>query len=486
VNGIVAYGGYLPRHKLDRAAIGAVLGGARSRGSRRVAGYDEDATSMAVEAARLALAGVPRDRVRRLTLATSEPPYLDRTNAAAVHAALQLPPESLAVDMIGSTRSGAAALLAAADGPGTSLAVLSDLRSGLPGGSDERDGGDAAAAFLFGEGDDDLPVLADSIGAAVVTDELLDRWRIPGEPASRVWEERFAEEPYVAHGVDVLTRGLTAAGLDAAAVDHLVVAGLHQRAVRGVRSRSGVRREVVVADLADQAGNPGTAQAGLLLADVLDRAGADEVVAVVVLGDGAICQVFRTTAALPDHRAEQPVAHQLPAGRPVSYATFLTWRGQLHPEPPRRPDPQPPAAPPSYRSTAYKYGLVVGRCSACSTVNIPAERICIRCGAVDAQRPHALAEVPGRVVTMTVDHLAFSPSPPVVAVVVDFEGGGRLVCEMTDVAPDEVAVGMPVRMTFRRTVTTSGVHNYFWKAVPQDSGQEGVAIPVPVQAETTA
>ena len=30
------------------------------------------------------------------------------------------------------------------------LAVLSDVRTGLPGGADEREGGDAAAAFVFG------------------------------------------------------------------------------------------------------------------------------------------------------------------------------------------------------------------------------------------------------------------------------------------------------------------------------------------------
>jgi len=30
----------------------------------------------------------------------------------------------------------------------------------------------------------------------VTTAEFLDRWRIPGEPASHVWEERFAETIY--------------------------------------------------------------------------------------------------------------------------------------------------------------------------------------------------------------------------------------------------------------------------------------------------
>jgi len=77
-----------------------------------------------------------------------------------------------------------------------------------------------------------------------------------------------------------------------------------------------------------------------------------------------------------------------------------------------------------------------------------------------------LADVRGAVATFTVDHLAASPSPPVVGIVVDFDGGGRYRCQMTDVDPDAVEIGMPVEMTFRRIDTALGVHNYFWKARP--------------------
>jgi len=46
-----------------------------------------------------------------------------------------------------------------------------------------------------------------------------------------------------------------------------------------------------------------------------------------------------------------------------------------------------------------------------------------------------LADKEGRVATYTVDRLAFSPSPPVIDVVVDFDGGGRATVEMTDAVP---------------------------------------------------
>ena len=63
--------------------------------------------------------------------------------------------------------------------------------------------------------------------------------------------------------------------------------------------------------------------------------------------------------------------------------------------------------------------------------------------------------------------LAFSLNPPTVNVVLDFDGGGRFLCEMTDCEPEKVAIGQEVEMTFRRMFTADGIHNYFWKARPK-------------------
>ena len=85
---------------------------------------------------------------------------------------------------------------------------------------------------------------------------------------------------------------------------------------------------------------------------------------------------------------------------------------------------------------------------------------------VDDMEPVPMADVPGTVVTYTINRLAFSLSPPVIAVVIDFDGGGRFQCELTDADPDTVKIGDRVGMTFRRLLTAGGVHNYFWKARP--------------------
>ncbi|HSB60830.1 MAG TPA: hydroxymethylglutaryl-CoA synthase, partial [Vicinamibacteria bacterium] len=132
MNGIVAYGVYVPYYRLDRKTLGTALGVPGGRGTRAVASYDEDTTSMGVEAARAALRMAPGAAPEALYFATADPAYLDKTNATAIHAALALADGAAAFDMLGSVRSGAGALRAALDAPRPTLVVLSDVRTGLP------------------------------------------------------------------------------------------------------------------------------------------------------------------------------------------------------------------------------------------------------------------------------------------------------------------------------------------------------------------
>jgi hydroxymethylglutaryl-CoA synthase len=468
MSGILSYGVYLPYWRLRREAINEALGSGRGKGTRRVASYDEDTTSMGVEAARIALRHAPGDAVpAEVVFSTTTPAYADKTNATAIHAALALPSRVGAYDLVGAVRSNVAACTLADRAGG--LAVLADIRTGLPGGADESGGGDAAVAFLFG---DDPNALTETIGGGSATGEFLDRWRLPGESSSRQWEERFGEHAYTPLVEEAVTAALKSAGLTAADVDHAIVTGQHTRAANAARRSIGFRPESLVEDLTATIGNTGAAHAGLMLADVLDRAGPGETVALVQLADGVDVWLLRTTDALAEFRGGVPVRTRAESGRDdLSYAQFLTWRGFLSREPPRRPEPEPPAAPPSLRTDAWKYGFVGSR-DETGFVHLPPSRVSMGTGEVDHMEPVRMADVPATIATFTVDRLAYSLSPPVVAAVIDFDGGGRFQCELTDVDPDKVAIGDRVEMTFRRLFTARGVHNYFWKARPIET-QEG-------------
>jgi uncharacterized OB-fold protein len=91
-------------------------------------------------------------------------------------------------------------------------------------------------------------------------------------------------------------------------------------------------------------------------------------------------------------------------------------------------------------------------------------------GAVDDMEPLAMADALGTVVTFTIDRMVYSPSPPVVFAIVDFDGGGRFPVELTDVDANEVKVGGRVEMTFRRLFSADGIHDYFWKGRPVRQG----------------
>ncbi len=464
MRGIISYGAYLPHRRLDLTTVAAVAGTGGGTGTRSVASYDEDTTTLGLEAARRALR-VTEARPGALWFSTVSPAYVDKTNATAIHAALRLPTEVIAADFGGAIRSGVAALRAALAGGPAALVVTADIRTGLPGSADEAAGGDAAAALLVGD-DTDGPVAAELIGSGTATDEFLDRWRTPGDVRSKQWEEKYGETRYLPLGVAAFEAALAEAGLDVPGVDHLIVTGAHGRANKALVRALGVPADRLVDDLAATVGNAGSAQAGLLLSATLERAAPGHVIALVSLADGADALVFRTTDAITELGPAVPVADQVGAGAPLPYGKFLAWRGLLTPDPPRRPEPARPSASAAGRNEAWKFAFVGARDRTSGAIHLPPARVSMDGGAVDDMEPVPMADVPGHVVTYTIDKLVYSPSPPVVFAVVDFDGGGRAPIELTDLDPGEVVIGMGVEMTFRRLFTSDGIHNYFWKARP--------------------
>jgi uncharacterized OB-fold protein len=263
---------------------------------------------------------------------------------------------------------------------------------------------------------------------------------------------------------------LADAGLAPEDVAKVVVSGLHARAVRSVSGKVGAGTGGVADDLTLAIGNPGAAQPALLLARALEQAEPGEVIALVVLADGADVHLFRATDALASWRPVRTVDDQVAAGRGgLRYLTFLSWKGMVTLDPPRRPEPARASASAAARNDDWKFGFVGSRDRATGAVHLPPARVSYRDGSVDDMAPQPMADATGTVVTFTIDRLAYSPSPPIVFAVVDFDpsdGGGRLPMELTDVAADEVRIGDQVEMTFRRLNQADGIQNYFWKAKP--------------------
>lgn len=454
---LVAYATYLPRHRLQLSEVGQTLGAGGGRGTRVVASFDEDSTTMGVAAA-TALLSAHASTPEALYFATTSPAYFDKANASAIHAALALPPATFSADLAGSSRSAFAAWRAAKADRG--LAVLADVRTGRPGSGDERDGGDGSVALLFGDPEE---AIAEVVVERSWSAEILDRWRGPGEASSSQWEERFGLEAYLPLLEHAAAETLAAAGLEEA--DHVVVASPNP----GVRKQAS---KVFPGAVLSPLGHSGAADIGLGLAGVLDHARPGETILLLSAADGCDAIVLRTTGRLEGNRQKHALNEQLGDGIDVPYATYLTWRGWLEREPPRRPEPDRPAGPPSARSTEWKFSFTGSVCQSCGFTHLPPMRVCKECGSVDEMDRRSLAASTGTVATYTVDRLTYSPSPPLIDAVVDFEDGGRYTLEVADAQPDDLAVGVPVGLSFRRLFTAGGVHNYFWKARVREMDQQ--------------
>ena len=385
-----------------------------------------------------------------LAFATTDPAYVDKTNATAIHAALGLPDDVPAFDAVGAIRSGVgAAWMAQAAG---GLAVLADIRTGRPGSSRREQRRRRRRHPRLRRRRRRSPR---SIGSASVSAEFIDRWRMPGRTV-----------------VAAVGGALRRARLRAARR-----AGGHRRAEgtghrrrrprprdrhrRPRACRQGRRRDrsapapaAIVDDLTAEVGNTGHRPLGAAAgrrarprrtgpADRRRRPRRR-------LRRAGCCG--RPTPS-PPRVAARTVRDRIAATRDdLAYAQFLTWRGHLRREPPRRPEPERPASPPSARTDDWKYGFVGSR-DENGFVHLPPSRVSMGSGEIDRMEPVRMADVPATIATFTVDRLAYSLSPPVVAAIIDFDGGGRFQCELTDVDPASVAIGDRVEMTFRRLFT---------------------------------
>ncbi len=309
-------------------------------------------------------------------------------------------------------------------------------------------------------------MIAEFIGGGTATEEFIDRWRLPGEKRSKSWEERFGETKYLPLGEDAFNAALKAAELSVDQIDKLIVTGAHPRAVRSLTPRLGVDKENIVDDLASSVGWTGTAHPALLLTSALEHAEPDQVIALLSLADGADALIFRTTDAIASYQPGRTIDAQIEARADLPYGKFLSWRDWVTLEPPRRPEPGRISASISGRREDWKYGFVGSRDRSTGALHLPPQRVSREGGAVDDMEPVPMADVPGTIATFTIDRIAYSPSPPIVFAVVDFDGGGRSAIELCDLDVDELKMGDRVEMTFRRLFTADGIHNYFWKARP--------------------
>ena len=452
---------YLPRPRLSGALIAAAWGRPGGSGERTVADHDEDSLTMAAAAATGALASVPS----ALYFATTSAPQQDKSGAALIATALDLPAAVRTADFAGAGRSATTALLLAAETGRTVLLTAGECRLALPGSGAEPFTGDGAAALLLGPGDG----LARIVGTYAETREFPDQWRPAGDRFLHSGDARFnTQAGYEAGMAQAIAAALRAWDLQPGDIAQACLGAPDARAADGLRGRLGLRGPAgAAAGLTRRTGVLGCAQPLALLAAGLGEARPGYKLLLAGYGDGVDLILLEATERAASLQGTAAAA--LDGGRPLDhYNRYLRYRGLV-------PGQEQPGGFAStvllHREAALYQRLIANQCPQCGFILTLGLPTCPRCRHHGDFTPFKLART-GRVFASTQEWYYPTPEPPVTMAVVDLDGGGRLTLQLAD-APAAVPAGLPVELTFRRLHDAGGLLHYYWKARPAGPGGGG-------------
>ena len=466
--GIVSYGAYIPYSRLPRAEVGSFWGRRAAPGEKAVANYDEDAITIAVEAARNCLRDVDRSKVDGLFFASTSSPFKEKQASSLIAAALHLPKEIPTADFSNSLRGGTIALQLTLNTIKAKMAknilvIASDCRRAFPGSALENDFGDGACACLVG----DSGVLATIDDSYVHYDEIIDKWRGENDRFVQYWEDRYVltagYTPNITKAMsNMLKKGNSSPG-DFAKV---ALFGPDRRNMLGAIGGAGFDAKTQFdTSLIDNVGNTGAASAFISLAAALDEAKPGDRILLANYGGGADAFILKVTDEIEKGRSnKRGIKNYLEVKRTIPYSKYLRFHELIEMEVGRDRPPHLSSPPVLWRAVKNSLPLIGHKCRHCGKIQYPAERVCMSCGSKDDFDDYPFADREGTLFTFSIDDMAPSPDPPTLHSITDVDGGGRLSCLMTDCDPQEVKIGMRIKMSFRKLSVTYSYPNYWWKS----------------------
>ena len=476
--GITAFGAYLPRMRLQKQVIADAnawfdpgLKGL-AKGEKAICNWDEDTITMAVEAYQDCLGNAPGQAPAALLLASTTLPFADRQNSVVVAEALNLDTSDLrTMDITCSQRAATSGLLSALDIAAAgkeAVLVASEHRKAKCASREEMLYGDGAAAIAVG-GDN---VIAELIASQSQAVDFIDHYRGEGEDFDYGWEERWVrDEGYMKIVPDAVNALLSKAGVSGGDIAHFVLPTDQGRVPAMVAKKLGIKGEAVADNLLQSVGITGAAHVMLLLAHRLEQAAPGDLVLVAGFGQGCDVLLFKVTDAISQQAAGKGVSGHLSNGRPeTNYNKYQSFNNLLEKELGKRSEVNKQGyLSAMYRARGLTNSFLGGKCTACDTVQMPKHKYCVNpeCGAFDTQVDHPMAGAMGEIATWTADTLTFDYNPPAYFGMVTFEGGGRIMMDMSEVDAETFDTGSKVSMHFRlkQIDDQAGFRKYFWKAI---------------------
>ncbi|MBW2208703.1 MAG: OB-fold domain-containing protein, partial [Deltaproteobacteria bacterium] len=478
--GITSFGGYIPRLRLNRMSIFQEMGWFApaiimvAQGERSFCNWDEDSITMAVEASRDCLKGMDKSRVDAHFLCSTTLPFADRSCAGMVKTALNLRDDMLAEDFTSSLRCGTSALITALDSVKSGnrnhvMVTASDKREAKAAYFYEMWFGDGAASLLVG----DENVVAEFLGSYSLSYDFVDHYRGVDKKFDYMWEERWVrDEGYskiIPEAVSGLFQKLSITMDD---VDTLIFPCFFKREHAKIAQTLGATSEKVMDNLHEVCGETGAAHPLVMFVQALQKAKPGDRILLAGFGQGCDALYFQVTDHIQELSPRPGIQGALDNKKTIdNYPKFLKFRDLIQTEMGIRAEaPTRTAMTVLWRKRKMLLGLVGGKCRECGTPQFPKMDICVNpdCHAIHTQDDYEFSDVPAFIKSFTGDLLAVSLDPPAIYGMIQFEGGGRFMADITDCELDDVKVGQKVHFAFRRRYTDRerGFTGYFWKAVP--------------------
>ncbi len=126
-------------------------------------------------------------------------------------------------------------------------------------------------------------------------------------------------------------------------------------------------------------------------------------------------------------------------------------------------------APRIWREMPQRYRYEAGKCKKCGKVFFPPRLICNACKSREFESVNL--DRNGKLLTYTIIRVPpsqFKDESPYAMGIVELNGGGRINTQIVDCDFEDIKIGMPLRLEFRRIQAEgeAGVIGYGYKCVP--------------------
>ncbi|MGI0092345.1 MAG: hydroxymethylglutaryl-CoA synthase [Nitrososphaerales archaeon] len=337
--GIEGYGAYIPTYRLSTTEIARVWhgGGSGPNKQKSVASVDEDTTTMAVEAARVAatMAGVVNGDLGALFVGTESKVYAVKPTSTIVAQALGCH-NLLAADFEFACKAGTEAIQVISGLVGSGMikhgmAVAVDTAQGRPGDDLEYTAASGGAAYVVGHSGHHS--IAKILGSVSYVSDTGDFWRRQGEKYPRHLS-RFTGEPAYFHHVETAVKNLLSEfGAKPSDFEYAVFHQPNPRFPVEAATRLGFSMRQIEAGLLNpMIGNTYSASSPLGLAAVLDVAKPGEKILLASFGSGAGSDAFiieTQEGLLLKRKLGVPVRDLIENSTEIDYAVYSKYRDKL-------------------------------------------------------------------------------------------------------------------------------------------------------------